>query len=99
LSATLIPNRLDAYYETLYAMNRLLRLGAGGRYAQWLDNLAESSTLSPDQIVEAENWANEQYAQYFSRTPELTAIPNACAFRGFSSDGLAEGRPWDDESK
>jgi hypothetical protein len=72
---------------TLYRMERLLRLGAVGDYAQYLDEqidrvLNESSSqgmdLSPQAIKEADAWAFAQYQNIFSASPTLESAPRLC---------------------
>jgi hypothetical protein len=72
---------------TLYEMNRLLRLGAVGGYAQTLDNDVQLNLLapdraidplSPDQIQVANDWAQEIYARYFQNSPKISQSPSVC---------------------
>jgi hypothetical protein len=79
-------SRGDPY--TVYQMNRLMRLGAEGRYANELDAEAsymekatllgepEKNLLSPDQIVRANAEAKDIFNQYFSSSSKLSEAPN-----------------------
>lgn len=63
--------------DTFYQMNRLLRLGAEGQYAQTLDMDVKGSP--PDKVAAAEAWARAEYSQHFADSPKLTQAPVPCA--------------------
>lgn len=62
-----------------YRMRRLLRTGATGPYAQWLDGTSTTAYLSDEQKAAAEAWAREEYAAFFASQPKLTEVPDSCA--------------------
>jgi hypothetical protein len=75
--------------QTVYKMDRLLRLGASGAYAKSLDldldelkqlHGRENGALPPSEIASAEEWAQQTYTQYFAGSPDLTTAPAICAF-------------------
>lgn len=70
---------LDNPYDVL-RMNRLLRDGATGEYAQQLDWNAQDSavSLSKTQIDSAIAWARQEYEQYFRNSPILHSDPEDC---------------------
>jgi hypothetical protein len=73
---------------TRYRMNRLLRLGAEGKYARRLDLEAkylqtssspdQGTILKPDEIIAAERWAQQVHKDRFSSSPSLREAPEAC---------------------
>jgi hypothetical protein len=65
----------------VYRMNRLLHLGATGEYASLLDTYAKDSSvkLSPEQIAKAENWAQQEYNNYFKNSANLSSAPEVCS--------------------
>lgn len=65
---------------TVYKMNRLLRLGATGDYAQMLDSYQSeyAAKLTPDQVSKADAWAQAFYDLHFKNSPMLTAEPKTC---------------------
>ncbi len=73
----------DGEPYTMYKMNRLLRLGADGAYADKLDRLLGISLdeLSQRQVTEAEEWAADTFSKYFSDSPKLTEEPTFCESR------------------
>ena len=64
---------------TIYRMNRLLRLGAIGDYAQDLDILAHTEELTPAQVAESNEWALNVFNAHFANSPKLSEQPEACA--------------------
>jgi len=73
--------------ETIYKMHKLLRLGASGAYARYLDGVMDGMVhpdlnpvlaLPPNEVAAGSAWAQETYTQYFSGTPELTDTPRVC---------------------
>ncbi|MEF3082081.1 hypothetical protein V3391_07615 [Luteimonas sp. SMYT11W] len=65
---------------TVYKMNRLLKLGAEGRYAQTLDNLNEVPVhpYGPSDVEEADEWARRTYESNFRKSPRLREAPMRC---------------------
>jgi hypothetical protein len=72
-------------------MNRLLRAGARGEYAALLDAQAESivasgqgssASLSPSQVVDADQWAERMHRKFYARSPALEGAPKVCALSG-----------------
>jgi hypothetical protein len=69
-------------------MNRLLRKGAVGGYADELDQLAaadmaahggnQQAILGPPEVTRAEEWSNRAFAKYFKNSPTLKAAPVLC---------------------
>jgi hypothetical protein len=79
--------------QTVYKMNRLLRLGASGDYANFLDGATDSilhpdpgspDALSPVNPATADAWARQTYNEHYSAAPPLTQAPRACEYRGTS---------------
>jgi hypothetical protein len=79
--------------QTVYKMDRLLRLGASGDYADFLDatmnsilhpDLIPASALSPADAAAGEAWARHTYNEHFSAAPPLTKEPIVCDHRGAS---------------
>jgi len=74
--------------ETIYKMNKLLRLGATGDYAEFLDGtmrgyvhpdaLAKGDALPEHKVVEADKWAEETYDEYFAGQNPLNEAPAIC---------------------
>jgi len=73
--------------ETIYKMNKLLRLGATGDYAASLDSTMSDYThptgpggspLPQQKVAELDNWAQETYTQYFAGQKPLTEAPAIC---------------------
>ena len=73
--------------ETIYKMNKLLRLGATGDYAASLESMMSGYThptgpggipLSQQKVTELDNWAQETYTQYFAGQKPLTEPPAIC---------------------
>lgn len=71
--------------ETIYKMEKLLRLGASGDYAKQLDAALSVYTdpssgmgLSKDQIAQADAWAKQMFAEHFAGEQGLTARPKVC---------------------
>jgi hypothetical protein len=84
--------------ETVYKMEKLLQLGAAAGYAKTLSYTIEGLAhpdLAPDQalpeqrIAEADAWAEQMYAQHFTRSPKLTREPVPCADDSKSTTDLA----------
>ncbi len=72
---------LDNPYDIL-RMNRLLRHGATGEYAQILDSNARDSTIRLDnkaQVDAAIAWAQQEYERYFRNSPKLHSEPGDCS--------------------
>ena len=75
--------------QTIYKMNKLLRLGATGTYASSLDSIisdyiqptgvAQDDTIPEQKVAEANKWAQETYNQYFTGNVPLTEPPAICA--------------------
>lgn len=65
----------------IFRMNRLLRRGATGDYAQLLDSMGQDSavSLSKAQLDAAFAWSRQEYEKYFINSPKLTARPAPCA--------------------
>jgi len=62
-------------------MNRLLRHGASGEYAQFLDSNAKDSAIrlgDKTQVDAAIAWAQQEYEQYFRNSPTLHSEPEDC---------------------
>ncbi|MHB8446742.1 MAG: hypothetical protein ACYC7G_02075 [Rudaea sp.] len=62
-------------------MNRLLRLGATGEYAQFLDSNARDSAIrlgNKAQVDAAITWAQQEYERYFRNSPTLHSEPEDC---------------------
>jgi len=73
--------------QTIYKMDKLMRLGASGNYASALDgnmaalvhpDLKPDAALPKDQVAAADEWAQQTYAQFFSSSPGLTSAPSVC---------------------
>jgi hypothetical protein len=73
--------------QTVYKMDRLLRLGASGDYANFLDatmdsilhpDLIPASALSPADAAAADAWARQTYNEHYSAAPPLTKAPVIC---------------------
>lgn len=74
--------------ETVYKMDKLLRLGATGEYAASLDamlsddlarlNEEGEAAAQKSRVAEADRWAHETYDQYFGGQPPLTEAPGGC---------------------
>ncbi len=64
----------------VFRFNRLLRLGATGRYATLLDDLAGNvqGELSKEEAAQAQAWAQHEFETYFSNSPQLERRPVAC---------------------
>ena len=79
-----IEHALPRTPAVIYRMNRLLRLGATGDYAEGLDHLAavdrtlHDGQLPPAQAEQAEAWARQTYRRYFVASPPLSGAPIAC---------------------
>ena len=73
----------DGQPFTVYKMNRLLRLGADDTYGDALDLLANipRQDLSPQEISDADAWANAEFSKYFSSSPKLSEPPTICESR------------------
>ena len=63
---------------TVYRMNRLMRLGAVGDYASFLDNTSNVKKLTPEQVADTEAWAQQEFSNYFSNSPKLDKAPVPC---------------------
>jgi hypothetical protein len=62
-------------------MNRLLRHGASGKYAQFLDSNAKDSAIrlgDKTQVDAAIAWAQQEYEQYFRNSPTLHSEAEDC---------------------
>jgi hypothetical protein len=62
-------------------MNRLLRHGATGDYAQFLDSNAEVAAIrlgDKAKINAALTWAQHEYDRYFRNSPALRSEPERC---------------------
>ena len=76
----------DAYVQ--YKMNRLLRLGADGQYAETLDRdaqidylsagISQAPRLSQEQIAQANAEAKDYYDRSFKNQPPLSEAPKVC---------------------
>jgi hypothetical protein len=73
--------------DTQYKMTKLLRLGASGSYAKFMDSrlqgmmhpdLIPSAALPPEVVREGDAWAQQTYADYFAGVPGLTEAPVIC---------------------
>jgi hypothetical protein len=74
--------------ETIYKMDKLLRLGATGSYASFLDDelsvyaspdgSARGVDLTQDKLASADEWAERTYTQYFASGESLTEPPKVC---------------------
>jgi len=66
--------------ETVYKMNRLLRLGAIGDYANLLDTRINGFIvqLSPQQVALADEWAQDFFELHFANSEKLVAAPKTC---------------------
>jgi len=73
-----LPN-MGSHFTT-YRFNRLLQLGAVGNYAGIARVGAENERrfLTKAQVINANEWATEEYRKYFSHSPKLTAAPVPC---------------------
>jgi hypothetical protein len=73
-----LPN-MGSHFTT-YRFNRLLQLGAVGNYADIARVTAEDERrfLTKAQVINANEWAREEYRKYFSHSPKLTAAPVPC---------------------
>jgi hypothetical protein len=78
-SSGLVP-RLDkiGQPQTIYKMTKLLRLGASGSYANFLDSILAEQGLTQDEASKGDAWAQETYTQYYSGVPGLTEAPVVC---------------------
>lgn len=74
--------------DTQYKMTKLLRLGASGSYADFLDGRLEdmmhpdldpSAALPPEVIKKGDAWARQTYIDYFAGVPGLTKAPVVCS--------------------
>jgi hypothetical protein len=65
---------------TVYRADRLLWLGATGDYKAFLARSARSAaaSLTPDQIKNANTWAEQEFKRHFTKSPALSAAPVAC---------------------
>lgn len=65
---------------TIYKMNRLLRRGADGEYAVYLDTILEVPAFpyKEEDIAEADRWVASVFDKNFSSSPRLKSIPFAC---------------------
>lgn len=91
-----IDRRVDIsdFRAVSYRMSRLLRLGAEGKYAEWIGLLTDRSFLSQEQIAAAETWAEQEYRDHFAARPKLTEIPQGC-YPDLSDDERQRARqPW-----
>lgn len=79
--------------QTVYKMDRLLRFGANGDYATFLDgamdalrhpDLIPASSLPPVDAAAADAWARQTYDEHFSAAPPLTKAPMICDYQGAS---------------
>lgn len=71
---------LNTPYD-IFRMNRLLRHGATGGYAQFLDSNATTLALrvgNKVRIDAAIAWAQQEYEQYFRNSPTLHSEPEGC---------------------
>jgi hypothetical protein len=72
---------LDDPYDILQ-MNRLLRHGAIGEYAHFLDSNASDSVTrlgnNKAQVDAANAWAQQEYERYFRNSPTLHSEPEDC---------------------
>ncbi|MBS0485988.1 MAG: hypothetical protein JSS13_01475 [Proteobacteria bacterium] len=62
-------------------MNRLLRHGATGGYAQFLDTNAKDLAIrlgNKAQVDSANSWAQEEYERHFHNSPILNSEPEDC---------------------
>jgi hypothetical protein len=75
--------------RTVYKMDRLLRLGASGGYANFLDDamdailhpdLNPASALSPADAAAADAWARHTYNEHYSAAAPLTKAPMICEY-------------------
>src|SRR5262249_48998203 len=73
--------------ETQYKMTRLLRLGASGSYARFLEMDLEGMKTAPlnpqlalprEVAAAGDAWAQQMYTDYFSSSPALTRDPVVC---------------------
>ena len=73
--------------EIVYRMTRLLRHGASGDFAKFLDyelnslahpDLKPEAALSPKLMKEGDAWAEETYNIYYSGVPGITEPPTIC---------------------
>lgn len=73
---------------TQYKMTKLLRLGASGSYANFLEgrlkdmvhpDLNPSAALPAQSVREGDAWAQQTYNEYFAGVPGLTEAPVVCA--------------------
>jgi hypothetical protein len=73
--------------ETQYKMTKLLRLGASGSYAIFLESRLEgmkhpdlnpAAALTADVMKEGDAWAEQTYLNYFAGVPGLTDVPVVC---------------------
>ena len=74
--------------DTRYKMTKLLRLGASGSYAKFMQHrldgmlhpdLNPSAALPPEVAKEGDAWAQQTYTDYFSGVPGLTEAPVVCS--------------------
>jgi hypothetical protein len=72
---------------TIYKMTKLLRLGASGPYADFLDDQLEGMihapmnpalALPPEVVKDGDAWAQQTYTEYFAGGPGLTEAPVVC---------------------
>lgn len=85
---------LSDFRAMSYRMSRLLRLGAEGKYADWVGMLTDRSFLSQEQIAAAETWAEQEYRDHFAAQPKLTEIPEGCYPDLSESDRQQARQPW-----
>lgn len=74
--------------EMIYKMDKLLRLGATGGYASFLDDELGTSAnpggsdrgieLTQNELANSDEWAEETYTQYFASAEPLTDPPEVC---------------------
>jgi hypothetical protein len=73
--------------ETQYKMTKLLRLGASGFYAIFLESRLEgmkhrdlnpAAALPAHVMKEGDAWAEQTYLNYFAGVPSLTEVPVVC---------------------
>ena len=77
-----------------YRMSQLLRLGATGRYVQWIDMLSSATFMSQEQIDAANEWAEQEYREHFANLPKLSEIPESCDTGIFDGDHEQARHPW-----
>lgn len=72
---------------TIYKMTKLLRLGASGPYADFLDDQLEGMShapmnpalaLPPEVVKDGDAWAQQTYTEYFAGGLRLTEAPVVC---------------------